>query len=219
MNLDDLQSVWARHDARLAASLRVDQRVLRALLVDSSRRALCPSTAMRLVEAGLGLGAAACAIVALGAADDVRTMALAPLVIVYLVGVVVSALAFVTLGAGLDHGQPVAELQRRVERMRLVEYAGLQWALLGGIALWLPLPLVVLEGVTGAPLLARIDGPWLALNLLFGAVVAAGARIAARRHLERADPRPFARRLREGLAGTGVRQAAAHLAELREFEA
>src|SRR6185436_13389701 len=44
----------------------------------------------------------------------------------------------------LDHSAPVTDLQRDVERTRLVEYRALKWALLGGCLFWLPVPLVLI---------------------------------------------------------------------------
>src|SRR6185503_19372215 len=109
----------------------------------------------------------------------------------------------------LDHSAPVTDLQRDVERTRLVEYRALKWALLGGCLFWLPVPLVLIEALTGAPLLARVDLAWLLANLGVGAVILVVGQVLSRRYVERADLGPRARRVVEAVSGRGLRNAAA----------
>ncbi len=119
----------------------------------------------------------------------------------------------------LDWSAPVVELQRAVERLRLAEYRAFKWALLGGVVLWLPLPVVLLDAFTGGRLLERLDLGWLAANVAFGAAVLGGLHGWSRRHVERAGRSRCAERLLVALSSRHVRRTADRLAELEQFAA
>jgi hypothetical protein len=143
---------------------------------------------------------------------------------------VAGALAVFTLGLSglstsllvnalqLDYDGPVTAIQRDVERLKLAEYRAFKWALLGGVLLWLPGVLVLFEALTGMEAIARVDFAWLAGNLVFGLVALVLGQLWSRKHVERTDLSPLARRVVDSLAGWSLRRATAHLAELSRFE-
>jgi hypothetical protein len=68
--------------------------------------------------------------------------------------------------------------------------------------------LILFEALTSVDALARVDPAWLIASLAFGLVCLALGQVLSRRHVERSDLGPRARRLVEALSGQGVRSAA-----------
>ncbi len=112
---------------------------------------------------------------------------------------------------GLDYGGPVAELQRRVARLKRLEYRAFAWALLGGVVFWLPAFLLVVEAVTGAPALANVDLAWLVANLVVGVVVLAVGLALAKRFATHS-------RVVDAVTGTSLRRVEQYLDELAQFQ-
>jgi len=219
MQLDDLKQAWTAHGALLERSLAIDERLLRETLMRKVRFALAPHVAWRALEVVLG----AAALLAVGPvlaahAGEPRYLVAGGALLVYLAGVTALSAYLLVNALWLDHGGPVTAIQREVERIRMAEYRAIKWALLGGVVVWLPAALVLFEALTGVDALARVDLPWLALNLLFGIVVLVLGQTLSRRYVERPDLSPVARRIVEAVSGRGLRAAASHLAELARFE-
>lgn len=219
MQLDDLKQAWTAHGALLERSLAIDERLLRETLMRKVRFALAPHVAWRALEVVLG----AAALLAVGPvlaahAGEPRYLVAGGALLVYLAGVTALSAYLLVNALWLDHGGPVTAIQREVERIRMAEYRAIKWALLGGVVVWLPAVLVLFEALTGVDALARVDLPWLALNLLFGIVVLVLGQTLSRRYVERPDLSPVARRIVEAVSGRGLRAAASHLAELARFE-
>jgi len=218
MQLDDLQRTWAQHSALLERSLALDERILRELLVRKARFALAPYALGRALEVAVGVAALGLVTRVLAQNPiDPLYLSIVGATVLYFVGIVATSGTLLVRALQLDHAEPVTALQRRVERMKLIEYAAFQWAFLGGVVLWLPIPIVLLEALSGAPLLARVDSGWLAANLACGALFAVAVRLWARAYVERSDARPWARKLRAGLSPRSLRRATEHLDELARF--
>jgi hypothetical protein len=219
MQLDDLKEAWAAHGAKLERSLAIDERLLREVLLRKVRFTLAPYLAWRALEVALGV------VVLIGVLSVLTTHGAEPRYVV-----VAGALAAFTAGMtalcayllvnGLQLGfdGPVTAIQRDVERLKLAEYRAFKWALLGGVLLWLPALLVLLEALTGVDALARIHLPYLVANLLVGLVVLVLGQAWSRRYVERTDLSPFARRVVDSLSGWSLRRATDHLAELARFQ-
>lgn len=220
MQLDDFQKAWAAHGAALERSLAIDERLLREVLMRKVRFALLPYVLRRGVEVALGVGALLLALPVLtDHLAEPRYVVVAGLFCACSVAMTAVTAWLLVSVLRLDHGRPVTEIQRELERVRLVEYHALKWSLLGGVLLWLPAALVLFEALTGVPALARVDLAWLAANVVLGFCVLALGHAWAKRHLERRDLAPWARRLVDALTGRALRSAADHLAELARFQA
>ncbi len=219
MQLDDLKQAWAAHGALLERSLAIDERLLREMLLRKVRLALAPYVLWRALEVALGVAALFIVLPVLAAHLAEPRYVVAAGALAVLTGALTALCAYLLVnGLQLDYGGPVTAIQREVERLKLVEYRAFKWALLGGVVAWLPAALVLFEALTGVDALARVDLPWLVLNLLFGLVVLALGQALSRKHVERSDLGPWARRLVDAVSGRALRSAAGHLAELARFE-
>ncbi len=219
MELDSLKHVWAAHGAALARSVAINERLLRETLLDKVRSSLAPFVVGRVLEIVLG----AVAVLLIGSvlaahATEPRYLVAGGASLAFAVGVTAHAVALLVASTRLAYDQPVTAIQRAVEHARWLEYRATKWALLGGVVVWLPILLVGYEALTGVAVLARVDLAWLIANLGFGLVVLVLGQSWSKRHAERTDLGPFARRLVDAASGRPLRVAARHLAELARFE-
>ena len=219
MQLDDLKEAWAAHGAALERSLAIDERLLRELLLRKVRCALAPYVLWRALEVALGV-ALSFAVVPVLAAHLAEPLYLVVAGTLAAFTALLTALsAYLLVNAlQLDYGGAVTALQRDVERIRMLEYRALKWALLGGVLFWLPAALVLFEALTTVDALARVDLAWLVGNLVFGLGLLVLGQALSKKYVERSDLGPRARRLVDAVSGRALRSAAGHLAELARFE-
>lgn len=205
MELDDFKAAWKT----LEKSLAINERLLRETMLGKTRRALAPFVIARAVESVLGVIVVALVMRVLVASADLRHVLVAAPVAVFAIAMTTSSIYLFARSAGVDYGGPVAQIQRDVARLALTEFRATKWALLGGTLLWLPILLVVFEGLTGIDAIARVDLGYLAANLGFGAVVlVVGHRLANR----------FQGRIADVLAGRSLRRTRQYLNDLARFQ-
>lgn len=218
MQLDDLKAVWSAHGAALERSLAIDERLLRETLLRKVRFRLAPYVLCRALEVALGVAVLLAIVTVLGAhLAEPRYLVVGWTLAGFTFWLTALCATLLVGSLRLDYGGPVMLLQSDVERIKLVEYRALKWALLGGVLLWLPFLLVVFEALTGVEGLARVQLPFLVGNLAFGGVVYAAGQAWSKRYVERADPAPWARRVVDALSGRSLRSVSDQLAELSRF--
>lgn len=219
MELDELKSAWSRYGDRLERALEIDRRILEELLRKKTRRALAPYGFGLLLEVvfGAAMMYATFSTVANHGADP-RYLTIGGALAFYVVAITGSSAYLFVNGQLFDDSTPVVRLRQRAERMGLVEYHAFKWALLGGIALWLPALLIAFEAITGIDALARVDAVFLVGNLIFGLVVLAIGQWLSRRYVEDPSLGESARRIVDALSGHGLARATRTLRELEEFQ-
>lgn len=219
MELDDLKGVWAVQGAALERSVAINERLLREVLLGKARAALAPYVLWRAGEVVIGIAVftAVMSVLIARAADPLHVIVAGALSA--LTGWITVLCAYLLVSSlTLDYGNPAIELQRDLERLKVVEFRAFSWALLGGVAAWLPLGLVLVEALSGVDALARVDRAWLIGNIVVGLVTLGGGRTLVRRYVERPDADPRGGRIVDALSGRALRRATAHLAELARFE-
>lgn len=218
MQLDDLQRAWAAHGALLEKNLRIQERLLRAVVVGKVRSALAPNVLWRALEVVVGLAVTVLVGGVLAThVDASRYLALGGMVLAFAIAMTAKTAYLACRTARLDYSGPVAAIQGEVERLKLLEYRAFKWALLGGIVLWLPALLLLFEACTGVDALARAPLPWLAGNVAFGLALLALGQWLSRNHVERTDLAPWARRFVDSLSGRRLARVREHLTELATF--
>ena len=181
MQLDDLKAAWAAQGALLERSLAIDERLLRELFLRKVRFALAPFVLVRALEVALGVAALVVVMPALAAhLGEPRYWVAGGALAVYAAGLTWMCAYLLVNALQLDYSGPVTELQRDVERLRRVEYRSFEWALLGGVLVWLPALLIPFEALTGVDALARVDLAYLAGNLVIGLAVLALGHLLSR---------------------------------------
>ena len=215
MQLDDMQRIWASRGAVLAGGAPRATPATRRLA--RPRRARFGYVLRSSVEAALLVaGAAMLWPVLVAHRHEVRYLCAGGAALVWLLGLAVWLVRLAAQAAAIDFGAAITTVQRQLGALRLRECHGVKWALLGGVVVWLPLPLLLLEAVTGAPLLAAIDGVWLAANLLFGITLLGLGRWWAHR-APAAGSGPVLSALVDALGDRSLRRAHQQLLELAAF--
>lgn len=219
MQLDDMKQVWAAHGADLQQSLAINDRLLRELLLRKVRSSLAPYVMARALEVALGIAATIVVVSVLASHGfDPRYLVVGGTLAVFAIAITAMCAYLLVSCAQLDYNGPVTEIQRDVERIKLVEYRSFKWALLGGVLLWLPALLLCFEALTGVDALARVQLAYLVANLVVGLLVLAAGQLWSRKYVEREDLSLWARRLVDALSGRSLRCVSSHLAELAGFE-
>jgi hypothetical protein len=219
MQLDDLKAAWAAHGTTLERSLAIDERLLRETLLRKVRLALTPYVLWRTLDVALGIAALLVVMPVLAAhVTEPRYVVVAGALAAFTFAITALRTSLLVNALQLDYAGPVTSIQRGLERVKIAEYRAFKWMLLGGVTIWLPAMLVLFEVLTGVGALARVDLAWLAANLILGLVVLALGQWWSKKHVERSDLSPWARRLVDALSGRSLRSAAGHLAELSRYE-
>ncbi len=219
MELDDLKEAWAAHGAMLERSLAINERLLRETMLRKVRFTLAPYVLWRALEVALGIAMMAIVIpILLAHPGEPRYVVVGGALAVYTYGITALSAYLLVKASQLDYGGPVTKIQCDVERIRLVEYRAVKWAVLGGVVIWLPAGLVLFEALTRVNALGRVHLGWLVGNLLFGIAVLVPGLLLSRKYVERTDLKPWARGLVDALSDQGLRRASGHLAELSKFE-
>ena len=219
MQDDELQELWNRMDAKLDRCLHLNEERLRAEVLGRARGSLFRHRAFRFAELAIGvlllvlLGQFLSARVA-----EPRWLLAGGVLHVFVAGIVGFGLYQLVLLSKLDHGAPVTTLQRALERIAIVEYRAFKWAFLGGVLLWVLVPLVLCEGLFEIDLIGELSSAWLGANLGLGIALAWLGQAWSRRYVEAPDASPRWRRFAEHLSGRSLIEARAHLNELAEFE-
>ncbi len=219
MQLDDLKEAWAAHGALLERGVAIQERLLREMELRKVRHAMAPYALWRGLEAGLGIALLVVVMPVLAAhIFEPRYLVAGGSVALLAAGIAAVSMYLLVNGLKLDFAGPVMAIQREIERLRLVEYGAMKWAVLGGVVVWLPAALILFEASTGIDALGRANVAWLIMNLVFGLVVLVLGQALSRRYVERPGLGPWARRIMDAVSGKSLRTAARHLAELSKFE-
>lgn len=218
MELDDLKGAWADHGTRLARNVAIDEARLSRPATRRLRLTLAPYVAWLAVELALGVALlAAVTSVLAGHLDEPRYVVAGGALWIVAFWTTASCAYLVVASAELDSAGPVAAIQHDLERMKLVEYRALKWALLGGVLAWLPASLILFEAFTGVAALARVDLAYLVVNLVFGLAVVVAGHAWSKAYVERAGASSWARTLLDATSGRGLRKAAERLDEIARF--
>jgi hypothetical protein len=214
MELDELRQKWAEHDRKLETSIRLNRQLLRDNYTGRARRALWRLAALL----GLGSISMLAIVVWLGAFIYANrgTPELAWSAAV-LDALAIAALATVNFQIGLalqiDYNQPVAAIQKRLERLRKTRIRYIQGICLTSALSWFPMFVVVMKVFLGINVYRTFDTGWIRWNVLFGLAVILPGVWLLRKLRNWMGPR-FVREL----AGYNLNAASDFLAKIEEFE-
>jgi hypothetical protein len=205
MELDELRQKWLEHDRKLEISIRLNRQLLRDTYTRRARFALWRLGAMLAAWSAILLAF----IVRLGAFIH-RNWGMPGLVwpAVALDVLAITALAClivqIALALNVDYNQPVAVIQKQLERLRKIRIRYIQGICLGTTLICVPIFMVLWQ---------FFDRTWLVENVLIGLAVIAGGIWFARKFGGR-----LYQRFLNDLAGYNLNAASRFLADLARFE-
>lgn len=219
MELDELKTQWANDDRKLDEGIRLDAQFLRNSRMRKTGSSLKWAFRGILFEQLASIPA----IVLLGIflsnhLSEPRYVVPAVVLDVFAILSVVSCGYQLGTLRGIDFGQPVVAIQKKLEKVRVLRLATTRWTFLLAPVLWVPLTIVALPGVFGIDGYVLFRGDWLAINLVAGAAISAVLYGVSRRFASRRDRSPFVRRLMDDIAGRNLSRAAAYLEGVASFE-
>jgi hypothetical protein len=218
MDTTDLRTLWAEQARRLDRAAARTEPLVRDLAVRRARSALWPALPVRALEGTLAMVAAiAITPVAFAHHEEPRYVLASALTLLWLLGLSFHAGRQFVLGLQLDAGAPVTATQTVLLRLRRAEFAGLRWAVLGGVFAWLPLGALLFESATSGPVLEQLPAPWLWANLALGLVAWTASPFIGRTIERKAQAGGAAARFCDALTSRGLRRAEAQLVELARF--
>ena len=123
----------------------------------------------------------------------------------------------VVLVGSIDYGAPVAEVQARLERLRLLRLRVTRRTLLLSPLLWTPLALVLGRALLGVHLEKAVGGPWILTNLAVGYACIPLGLWALARASRRWGTSAAWQRLRDDVAGRSLARALRSVEEIAAF--
>jgi hypothetical protein len=218
MDLDELKQAWQAQDRKLDATLQLNAHLLRTTLLGRAETAVGRLTRLVAVELAGALAAFVWLVsFTVQHAGEARFAAPAVAMGLCALGLAITSGWQLAAVREIDYGQPVLEIQQRLETIRLRRLRDTQLALVLGPLLWVPVLIVVVKGALGVDLYALVSQGWILSNVLFGMAVLMGAVWASRRYADRIGRSPRLQRLARSLAGHSVNQAVGFVEELRRF--
>jgi hypothetical protein len=216
LDLDELKQRWAEHDRKLDQSIRLNRQLLSAANLNGARSAIERLTVL------LGLGALVwlAIVVALGSFiyAHFETLRLALPAIasdLFAIGMLAATAPQIVAARQIDYGEPVAVIQREIEKLRVLRIRITQWGLLAGMVVWAPFTVVASKAFLGLDI---YSGAWLWANVIFGLLLIPLAFWLSRKFGDRMADSPFLQRLMKDIAGQNLNEATAFLTKLSEFE-
>jgi len=214
MELDELKERWAEHDRKLDLSIRLNRQLMRETYTRRAKWALWRLAAML----ALGSIAMLAVIVSLGrfiAQNWSMTKFAIPAVLLDLAAIaaLVALNAQIGLALKIDYREPIAAIQKRLEKLRLLRIRYTQAIVLTMTLAWAPIFIVAMRGFFGADVYRLFGTAWVVTNVLFGlAVLALGIWLS-----KKFGPRMSQQFLRD-IAEYNLNAASGFLATLAEFE-
>jgi hypothetical protein len=137
----------------------------------------------------------------------------------YSIGSLIALIWQIVLVGRVDYGQPVTNIQKQLESVRLLRIRTTQWAVLVGFVVWAPFLMVVCQAWLRVDIY-RVFGPaWVMINVLFGVALAPVAIMLSKYLGARIEGAPLVRQVMDDLAGKNLTDALAFLKMVSKFEA
>lgn len=219
IDFETLQARWSAHDARLDEVLRINRKLVRAIEQGQVRTSLQRFGWSLWIQIGVN----AIAAIALGMFmaqhyAEPRFLAPAAALHFYVVIALVTAVRQLVMLGRIDHDWPVTEVQLRLEALRAFRIRVTIGIMLSAMLLWVPVYIVLLEGVFGVSVYDWLPVWFLVLNISVGAILIPVALWASRRYADALGAQPVVQKVMRDLAGKSLNDARDQLDALTAFE-
>lgn len=219
MNLEELKLNWAAHDQKLDAIIRLNLRLLNATKLNKTQSAMQRVSAFLVLDLVVNFIVVVC----LGSfiADHIaapRFVIPAVALDVFAFLLIVSSVRQLVLAKGVDYSGPVAEIQKKMEKLRIQKIKETKWTLVLATLLWTPLQIVALKAFLGLDAYALLGSAYLFWNVIVGVVVIALAVWVSKRYANRMERSSIVQGLMNTFAGYNLNAATQSLRNLEDFE-
>jgi serine/threonine-protein kinase len=218
MELDELKGRWQEQEQKLDAVVRLNQHLLREVVLGKAETAL--QRLVRLLWLELLLNAVATILLGGFLFDHLAEPRFFLPALALQVGflfLIIAASRQLAALAGINYDAPVVEIQRRLASLQAERIRTMKWTLLLAPLAWVPLFIVGMKGFFDVDVHATFSIPWLVANVLFGLLVIPIGVWASRRYADRLEDWPLARRLLRDIGGQNLAAARSFLDSLSEL--
>jgi hypothetical protein len=215
MDLDDWKALWAAHDRKLDASLRLNRRLLAESSLGRARTALGSLKRFVVIDLVANLLCVVALVAFASAYPQPRFAGPAVLLAVGAIALVRSD-ALQLLAARIDPGEPIAAAQRRLEDLRRLRLTHVRWTLLLAPLAWPPLAIVALKALVEVDMWAV--PAWVVANVAFGVAVPVIAWIVSVRYGARLRGSRWVVRMANAISGRSLADAMHALRAIEELE-
>ena len=214
MELDELRQKWLEHDRKLEISIRLNRQLLRDTYTRRARFALWRLGAILAAGSVILLGVIICLGAFIHANWGMPEFVWPALVLdVFAIATLACLNLQIALALQVDYDQPVAVIQKQLERLRKIRIRYIQGVCLGTTLTWAPIFMVVMKVAFGVDVWRTFDRTWIVTNALFGLALIPVGIWFARKFGGRLD-----RKFLNDLAGYNLNAASRFLADLARFE-
>lgn len=219
MDLEELKRLWEKNDAKLGRSIRLNTRLLRAGLLEKADVSTRWLSRWLVLELLLNLVAPVCLGVFIGNhLGEIRFLIPAAALDLCAIGLVIGLARQIVAIHRVDYGEPVVEIQKRLESLRIERERTTIWTLLAAPLLWTPLLVVGMKALLGVDAYATLGALYLAANMLVGIAFLGLAFWISRRYADRMGRSPFLQGLMRSLSGRSLAKATELLGTVTRFE-
>jgi hypothetical protein len=131
---------------------------------------------------------------------------------------IVSSVRQLVMAREVDYSGPVAEIQKKMETLRIHRIKRTKWTLVVATLVWTPLQIVALKAFLGLDAYALLGTGYLAWNVIVGFAVIALAIWVSKRYATRMERSSIVQGLMNTLAGYNLSAATQSLRNLKDFE-
>jgi hypothetical protein len=219
MELEDLRQAWEAQGSKVDANSRLNSHVLHQAITAKAETATRRLSRLLWIDLLINLTAAAWLGSFLAGNVTVARYAIpAAALDVLVIALLMAGVRQLVALSRVDYGQPVLAIQKRMESLRAERIRATMVTLVVAPLAWIPMLIVVLQGLFGVDVYATFSSAWLIANVVFGLLVVAVAVWASRRYAGRVTSSPSLRWLMDNLAGRNLQTATAFLHSLAKFD-
>jgi hypothetical protein len=219
MNLEELKLNWAAYDQKLDTSIRLNLQLLNIAKLSKTQSAMQRLMAFLTLDLVVNL----IIVVYLGSfiADHItalRFVVAALALDVFALLLVVSSIRQIVMAREIDYSGPVAEIQKKMETLRIHRIKRTKWTLLVAPLIWTPLQIVILKAFLGLDAYALLGTGYLAWNVIVGVAVIVLAMWVSKKCATRIKRSSIVQGLMNTIAGYNLNAATQSLRNLKDFE-
>lgn len=219
MQLDELQQKWQLLDQKLDSSMQLQSELMLKVTVHAARRQMRWTLVRPAIDMVWSV-----IVVWFAGYFAYRNWPVVSLILpagVLLVGALVTLIDYafeMSLAGQIDWHGTVTEMQRLVERIRILRLRRLKWLLLLSPALGFCLLVVAVQWATGVNVIEQFDRRWVVTNLAFGLVCIPVGWLLIRAAARRWGGQGWWRRMGDDLSGRSLRSARQELERWSELQ-
>lgn len=220
MNLDELKQAWETSNRRLDTVVSLNRQVVIASMLKTVK------TPMQHLRIALSMEAVSAFAITLSLGNFIFRHSGEPgfawpaaLMDVWMIGLLVTTIRQLVFMSTIHYDQPVLDIQKRIENLRLLRLRSIRFALITGLVVWwLPFLIVVCKAVFNIDAYMFFGERFFYINGLASGMIVPLSIWLSKRFSQRMARSPFFQSVARHIEGNYVDTALASMARISAFE-